>query len=105
MESKIDHETIKIQAPGAVLEPSGDPLGRLGVSGSASSRFSEIFGEVGAKMAQDRRKMGQVGSKLRPRWAMMAPRWPSWAQFGSFRGVLGAFLDTSVGIFRKMAKV
>ena len=33
--------------------------------------------------------MGQVGSKLRPRWAMMAPRWPSWAQFGSFWGVLG----------------
>ena len=28
--------------------------------------------------------MGQVGSKLRPRWAMMAPRWPSRAQFGSF---------------------
>ena len=36
MESKIEHETIKIQAPGAVLEPSGDPLGRLGVSGGAS---------------------------------------------------------------------
>ena len=33
MESKIDPETIKIQAPGAVLEPSGDPLGGLGVSG------------------------------------------------------------------------
>ena len=36
MESKIESETIKIQAPGAVLEPSGDPLGRLGVSGGAS---------------------------------------------------------------------
>ena len=36
MESKIDPETIKIQAPGAVLEPSGDPLGGLGVSGGAS---------------------------------------------------------------------
>ena len=34
MESKI--EIIKIQAPGAVLEPSGDPLGRLGVCGGAS---------------------------------------------------------------------
>ena len=31
MESKIDPETIKIQ-----LEPSGDPLGGLGVSGGAS---------------------------------------------------------------------
>mgnify|MGYP003326944651 CR=1 FL=1 len=30
--------------------------------------------------------MGQVGSKLRPRWAMMAPRWPSWAQFGPSLG-------------------
>ena len=36
MESKIDPETMKIEAPGAVLEPSGDPLGRLGVSGGAS---------------------------------------------------------------------
>ena len=36
IESKIDPETIKIQVPGTVLEPSGDPLGRLGVSGSAS---------------------------------------------------------------------
>ena len=36
MESNIDPETIKIQAPGTVLEPSGDPLGRLGVSGGAS---------------------------------------------------------------------
>ena len=32
MESKIDPETMKIQAPRAVLEPSGDPLGDLGVS-------------------------------------------------------------------------
>ena len=36
MESKIDSETIKIQAPGAVLEPFGNPLGRLGVTGGAS---------------------------------------------------------------------
>ena len=35
-ESKIDPETIEIQAPGAVLEPSADPLGRLGVSGGTS---------------------------------------------------------------------
>ena len=37
MRSKIDPETMKIQAPGAVLEPSGDPLGGLGVSGGASA--------------------------------------------------------------------
>ena len=36
MRSKIDPETMKIQAPGVVLELSGDPLGGLGVSGGAS---------------------------------------------------------------------
>ena len=36
MRSTIDPETMKIQAPGAVLEPSGDPLDGLGVSGGAS---------------------------------------------------------------------
>ena len=40
MESKIDPETIKIQAPGAVLEPSGDPLGGLGVSGGDDGKRS-----------------------------------------------------------------
>ena len=34
--------------------------------------------------------MCQVGSKLRPRWAMMAPRWSSWPQFGSFWGGPGS---------------
>ena len=67
--------------PGAILEPSGDPLGGLGVSGGASGGFwrdlVEIFGE-------DEPKMGQVGSKLRPRWAMIAPRLPCWSEFGSF---------------------
>ena len=36
MEPEIDPETIKNQAPGAVVEPSVEPLGRLGVSGGAS---------------------------------------------------------------------
>ena len=65
MESKIDPETIKIQAPGAVLEPSGDPLGGLGVSGGASGDFCcdlvETFGEVGAK--------------IDPRWTQDGPSW------------------------------
>ena len=30
--------------------------------------------------------MRQVGSYLHPILPMMAPRWPSWAQFGSFLG-------------------
>ena len=48
MESKIDPETIKIQALGAVLEPLLDDL-------------VEIFGEVGAKMG--------------PRWTQDGPSW------------------------------
>ena len=70
----MDLETIQIQAPGAVLELSGDPLGGLEVSGGASSDFwcdwAEIFDEVGAKMG--RRKMGQAGSKLRLKWTAIA---------------------------------
>ena len=54
MRSEIDPETMKIQGPGAVLEPFGDPQGRLRVSGGASSDFwrdlVEIFGEDGPKM-------------------------------------------------------
>ena len=34
--------------------------------------------------------MGQVGSKLKPRWAMMAPRSSSWFKFGSFCGGRGS---------------
>ena len=52
---------MKIQAPGAVLEPSGDPLGRLG-------DLVEIFGEVGAKMGprwtQDGLSWQQVAPKM-----------------------------------------
>ena len=65
MRSEIDPKTMKILIPGAILEPSGDPLGGLGVSGCASLDFcrdlAEIFGEVGAKMGsrwtQDGRKL------------------------------------------------
>ena len=74
MESKIDPESIKIQAPGAVLEPSGDPLGGLGIFGGASSDFwrdlVEIFGESGTKMGprsrwmQDGPSLQQVPSKM-----------------------------------------
>ena len=48
-------KNMEIRVPGAVLEPSGDPLGGLGVSGGVSLDFSrdlvEIFSEVGAKMS------------------------------------------------------
>ena len=33
-----------------------------------------FLAKLGRRWAQDGRKMGQVGSKLRPRWAMIAPR-------------------------------
>ena len=47
---------------------------------------------------QDRRRWGQVGNKLRPRRAMMAPGWPSCAQFGS---MLAACLDDSCSLTRQ----
>ena len=77
MTSKIDPETIKIQTPGAVLEPSGDPvvLGSLGalleISGAIWWKNLE---KLGRRWTQDGQKIGQVGGKLRPRWAMIAPR-------------------------------
>ena len=61
MESKIDPETIKIQAPGTVLEPSGDPWVVLGCLGALLEDLVEIFGEVGAKMG--------------PRWTQDGPSW------------------------------
>ena len=84
MESKIDPGTIKIQAPGAVLEASGDPLGGLGVSGGASLDFwrdlAEIFGEVGAKMV--------------PRWTQPGPSWqqvaPKMGHDGAKMAILGS---------------
>ena len=84
MRSKIDPETMQIQAPGAVLEPSGDPLGGLGVSGGASGDFCcdlvEIFGEVGAKMG--------------PRWTQDGPSWqqvaPKMGHDGAKMAILGS---------------
>ena len=105
MRSEIDPKTMKIQAPGAVLDHSGDPLGGLGVSGAllefAAAIWRRFLAKLGRRWAQDGRKMGQVGSKLRPRWAMMAPRWPSWAQFGSFLGSPGT---TCAHFFRDLCK-
>ena len=74
---------MKIEALGAVLELSGDPLGRLGVSGGASEDFCcdlvEIFGEVGAKMD--------------PRWTQDGPSWqqvaPKMGHDGAKIGLLG----------------
>jgi len=74
----------KILVPGAVLKPSGDPL--VGSLGALLRFLARSDGDSWRRWAQDGHKMGQAGSKLRPRWAMIAPRWPCWDQFGSFRG-------------------
>ena len=44
------------------------------------------------RWAQDGRSWGQVGSKLRPRWAKIAPSWRSWAQLGRFWEHVGSIL-------------
>ena len=97
MNSKIDLETIAILVPGAVLEPSGDPLGGLGVSGGASGDLwpdlVEIFGEVGAKMGprwtQDRPSWQQVAPKMghdSAKMAMYGSVWKLWEGPGSIFG-------------------
>ena len=43
--------------------------------------------------AQHEPSWSQVGSKLRPRWAMLASRWACWAQFGDFGRIREAFLE------------
>ena len=65
-------------SPGAVLEPLATPwvvLGCLGalleISGAIWWRF---LAKLARRWAHDRRKMDEVGSKLRPRWAMIASR-------------------------------
>ena len=56
------------------------------VSGALGREFS---GKLGGRCP----KLGQDGSKLRPRWATRASRWPSWAQLGRPWGHLGRKLD------------
>ena len=97
---------MKIEAPGAVLEPSGDPLGRLGCLGALLDDLVEIFGEVGAKMG--------------PRWTQDGPSWQQVApkmghdsakitMLGSVWELLGGswehFWIRFFGIFGKIAKV
>ena len=56
---------MKILFPGAVLEPSGDPLGGLGVSGGASKDFWRDLVEI----------LGELGAKMVPRWTQDGPSW------------------------------
>ena len=62
------------------------------VSGALGREFS---GKLGGRCA----KLGQDGSKLRPRWATMASRWPSWSQLWRLRCHLGRNLDDLGGVW------
>ena len=53
--------------PGALWRPPGSSWG---VWGRFLTIWWRFLAKLGRRWAQDRRKMGQVGSKLRPRWAM-----------------------------------
>ena len=99
MRSGIDPKTMKILIPGAILEPSGDPLGGLGVSGGASGDFCcdlvEIFGEVGAKMGprwtQDGPSWQQVAPKMGHDGAKMAILGSVWQLLGGPGSIFGYF--------------
>ena len=54
-------QTMKILVSGAVLEPSGDPLGGLGVSGA----LLEISGVIWWRFL----------AKMDPRWTQDGPSW------------------------------
>merc|ERR1711953_756038 len=65
-------------------------------------RYSGVFGALGREFSGKLRarcaKLGQDGSKLRPRWATMASRWPSWSQLWRLWCHLGRNLDDFGGV-------
>ena len=78
------------------MTPKSGPgmvLGDLGaLFGVLRAIFKEFLRRLARRWAQDGRSWGQVGSKLRPRWAMIAPSWRSWAQLGRFWEHFGTIL-------------
>ena len=78
--------------PGMVLGDLGAPFG------VRRAIFEEFLRRLARMWAQDRRRWGQVGSKLRPRWAKIASSWRSWAQLGRFWEHVGSIL----GVFWHM---
>ena len=78
--------------PGMVLGDLGAPFGVRRMI------FKEFLRRLARRWAQDGRSWGQVGSKLRPRWAKIAPSWRSWAQLGRFWEHVGSIL----GVFWHM---
>ena len=88
---------MKNEAPEARKNHKTGTWSRLGGSWSGSWRpgcdFLGISAHVGAKMGQDGRSWGQVGNKVRPRWAKIAPSWRCRAQLGSFWEHAGSILE------------
>ena len=78
--------------PGMVLGDLGAPFGVRRVI------FKEFLRRLARRWAQDGRSWGKVGSKLRPRWAKIAPSWRSWAQLARFWEHVGSIL----GVFWHM---
>ena len=72
--------------PGMVLGDLGAPFG------VRRAIFNEFLRRLARRWAQDGRSWGQVGSKLRPRWAKIAPSWRYWAQLGRFWEHVGSIL-------------
>ena len=61
MRCKTDPENMELLVPGAVLEPSGDPLAGVGVSGGAARLGGDFW-----------RSWGEDGTKMGARWAKLA---------------------------------
>ena len=92
-----------------LLEPSGDPLGGLGVSGGRFLRFLvRSGGDFWRSWREDVPKMDARWAKLAASCAQDGPWWrqdrPLELSLEAF-GVLGAFLVTFFAIFAKMAEV
>ena len=87
---------MKKEAPEARKNHKTGTWSRLGGSWSGSWRpgrdFLGISAQIGVKMGARWRSWGQVGDKLRPRWAKIAPSWRSWAQLGRFWEHVGSIL-------------
>ena len=65
MRSEIDPNTMKILILGGILEPSGDPVGGLEVSGGASRDYCPDLAKI----------FDEVGAKIGPKWTQDEPSW------------------------------
>ena len=88
--------------PGALWRPPG---WSWGLWGHFLRFLAWSGGDFWRRWTQDGRNKGQVGIKLCPRWATIAPRLPCWGEFGSFwEGPGSIFGYSRFAIFGKMAE-